>query len=480
LTPELDRAEGDSFDVAIVGAGPAGLAAAEVLRSYGLTIVVIDEQPRAGGQILRQPPETFRVPGWMTSPLYRLGKRLLEVPDQSDSAWLFSTTVLGLAHEQPDRFRLWVQNERGCGSITAEAVLVASGCYERPMVFPGWTLPGVMGAGAIQAFVKSQQFVPGERFVFAGSHPLQLVVADQLLTAGAEVAAVVFTQPAAAAMGMARHLRAAVQGALQLGETARMLRRLRRASVPLRFGSSIVSADGSREVEGATIAPVDRAGWPDRARSETIPCNRVGICYGFAASSELARQAGAQAFYRPHDGGWLIRHDRWFESTTPRLFVAGEVTGLAGADASLYKGRIAGIGMARALSRIGDRDAARHVRPAVRALRRHERFAAALNRLSRPPEGLARALMTDDTCICRCESVSYGDLRRVLSEHGHIRTANAAKLATRAGMGMCQGRLCAHNVTQLVSESRQLAAADVGAFQVQFPVKPLNVSLLGD
>ncbi len=481
MTPELGLAGDDSFDVAVIGAGPAGLAATEILRRYGLTSIVIDEQPRAGGQILRQPPETFRVAGWMTSPLYRLSKRLLrDVADRPDSPWLFSTTVLGLVREQKGSFQLWLQNERGCGSITADAVLVASGCYERPLAFPGWTLPGVMGAGAIQAFVKSQQFVPGDRFLFAGSHPLQLVVADQLLAAGADVAAVVFSQSPAAVMAMAGQPLAAVQGALQLGETARMLRRLRRAAVPLHFGSSVVSAHGCGEVTGATIAPVDGAGRPDRDRSETIPCNRVGVCYGFAASSELARQAGAEAFYRPHDGGWLIRRDRWFESTVPRLFVAGEVTGLAGADASLYKGRIAGVGLARALSRIGDREAARLARPARRALRRHERFATALNRLSRPPEGLADAVMTDETCICRCESVSCGALRRVLSEHDHIRTANAAKLATRAGMGMCQGRLCAHNVMQLVSDARRIAATDVGAFQIQFPVKPLNVSLLSD
>jgi D-hydroxyproline dehydrogenase subunit alpha len=475
------RADDSSFEVAIVGAGPAGLAAADILCGRGVKTVVIDEQPRAGGQILRQPPEKFRVASWMTSPLYRKTKQLLHrTAARSGSACLFSTSVLGVVREQNGSFRLWIQNERGCDSVMVKALLLASGCYERPMAFPGWTLPGVMGAGAIQAFLKSQQFVPGDRFLFAGSHPLQLVVADQLLAAGADVAAVLFTQPPAAAMAMIRHPLALVQGALQLSETARILRRLRRASIPIRFGASIVSAEGRNEVEGATVAPVDRAGRLDRARSETVVCNRIGMCYGFAASSELARQAGADAFYRPHDGGWLVRHDRWFESTVPRLFVAGEVTGLAGADASLYKGQLAGIGLARTLSKMGDREATRQARPARWALRRYQGFAVTLNRLSRPPANLATALMTDETCVCRCESISYGDLHRVLSEHNHIRTANAAKLATRAGMGMCQGRLCGHNVMQLVSEARRTPVSDVGGFQVQFPVKPLNISLLGD
>lgn len=482
MSPEpANPAMHNSFEAVVVGAGPAGLAAVEVLGSRGVKTVVIDEQPRPGGQILRQPPEKFRVASWMTSPLYRKTRQLLHrAVLKPGSAWLFSTSVLGLAREPDGRFRLWVQNERGCSAVTADAVLVASGCYERPMAFPGWTLPGVMGAGAIQAFVKSQQFVPGDRFVFAGSHPLQLVVADQLLAAGAEVAGVFFTQPLSAAMAMMRHPRILVQGRLQLSETAAILRRLRRASIPVRFGTSIVRVDGTDEVEAATMAPVDRGGNLDRGRSETVMCNRIGICYGFAASSELARQAGAEAFYRAHDGGWLIRHDRWFESTVPRLFVAGEVTGLAGADASLYKGRLAGIGLARTLEKVGDLDASRQARPARRALRRYEQFATRLNRMSRPPEGLASALMTEETCICRCESVSYGDLRRVLAGHDHIRSANAVKLATRAGMGMCQGRLCGHNVMQLVSEARKTPVADVGSFQVQFPVKPLNMSLLGD
>src|SRR5690606_26666931 len=114
-----EQAGHSSFEVAIVGAGPAGLAAAEALSGHGIKAVVIDEQPRAGGQILRQPPEKFRVAGWMTAPLYRKTKQLLDrtVPEPG-AAWLFSTTVLGIVREQNGRFRLWIQNTGGCGSIT--------------------------------------------------------------------------------------------------------------------------------------------------------------------------------------------------------------------------------------------------------------------------------------------------------------------------------------------------------------------------
>src|SRR5688572_7172406 len=255
-----------SCDVAIVGAGPSGLAAAALLREHGVGVTIIDEQPRAGGQILRQPPRGFAVERWLPAKLYdRVKLALQAVNERPDIDWRLQSTVLGSASQSPYRIRnkqsaahdLWIQGLSGCYLLRANAVLLAPGCYERPLAFPGWTLPGVMGAGAIQGFVKSQQFVPGNRFVLAGSHPLQLVVADQLLTAGAHVAAVVFTQRRQHAWRMLRHPFVALRHHRQLLETSHILRRLRRAGVPVIFGHTIVRAEGADAVERATIAAIN-------------------------------------------------------------------------------------------------------------------------------------------------------------------------------------------------------------------------------
>lgn len=475
------------FHAAIVGAGPAGLAAASVLRGHGLDIVLIDEQPRAGGQILRQPPASFSVRNWLTAKLYEPVKSLLGSMDEhAGVSWRLGTTVLGIASTSPWRgalgaapgHEIWLQRGGACESLTCDTVLVAAGCYERPLPFPGWTLPGVMGAGAIQAFVKSQQLIPGERFLFAGHHPLQLVVADQLLAAGGTVAGVVFTQPKRDSLRVLRNPIVMAHHRRQLTETARILLRLRQRGVPVLFRSSIVRAVGEHRVEGAEIARLGPGGQVGHQDTQRIDCDRIGTCHGFLVSSELARQAGASVQWREHAGGWTVEHDRWFESSVPNVFVAGEITGMAGADAAMEKGRVAGVGMLRALDRIDPGAAERLASPARRRLTRHDAFAATLNRLSAPPPDLFEETVTPETLLCRCESIPFGDVSRGLDENPHITTADAAKLLTRAGMGVCQGRFCGHHVARVLVRERGRRMQEVGPLEARIPVKPVTLRAL--
>jgi NADPH-dependent 2,4-dienoyl-CoA reductase/sulfur reductase-like enzyme len=477
----------DACEVAIVGAGPSGLAAAAVLREHGVGVAIIDEQARAGGQILRQPPRGFSVDHWLPAKLYdRVKQTLQAVNERQDIDWRLQSTVLGVMRHSTYRVRdqrtaaheLWIQGPSGCYLLRAQAVLVASGCYERPLAFQGWTLPGVMGAGAIQGFVKSQQFVPGNRFVLAGSHPLQLVVADQLLNAGADVAAVVFTQHVQRSFAMLRHPLIAARHSRQLLETANILRHLKRRHVPVMFGGTILRAEGQDAVERVTLASLQADGTIDRHRTQVLECDRVGICHGFLASSELVRQAGASVHWREHAGGWLADHDDWFQSSIEKLFVAGEITGVAGADAALEKGRVAAVGILRALGRADDVDARRLAASARRRLAWSERFAGILHELARPPQGLARQVMSDESILCRCESITRGEFQSRLIEHPHIATADAAKLLTRVGMGLCQGRMCGDNAARLLAEIRGVTVADVGPLQAQAPVKPVPLDML--
>lgn len=472
-------------EVAIIGAGPSGLAAAAVLREHGVGVTIIDEQPRAGGQILRQPPKNFAVAHWLPAKLYdRVKSALHAVNERADIDWRFQSTALGIMRPSPYRAQrgsshdLWVQGPEGCYLLRAKAVLLAPGCYERPLAFPGWTLSGVMGAGAIQGFVKSQQLVPGNRFVLAGSHPLQLVVADQLLSAGAQVAAVVFTQQIQQAWSMLRHPAVAIRHTRQLLETAKILNKLRRARVPVIFGKTLVRADGNNRVEQATIATLRADGIIDRHRTQVFECDRIGICHGFLASSELARQAGAEMHWKEHAGGWLAKHDDWFESSLGNLFVAGEITSVEGADAALEKGRIAAAGILRSLSRIDDNAASRLAMSARKRLSHLQSFAAVLQDLARPPTDLALQTMTDDTVVCRCESIRCGDLQRQLTDNKHVMSTDAAKLLTRVGMGLCQGRMCGDNVAKIVAAARGVPSSAVGSFQAQAPVKPVPLATL--
>ncbi len=484
-------------DVAIIGAGPSGLAAAALLREHGVGVTIIDEQPRAGGQILRQPPNTFSVERWLTGKLYdRVKAALVAANERQDIDWRFQSTVLGIMRPSPYRTQragvprseqgqrgveaheLWIHGPDGAYLLRTKAVLLASGCYERPLVFPGWTLPGVMGAGAIQGFVKSQQFVPGHRFLLAGSHPLQLVVADQLLSAGAQVAAVVFTQRKEQARLILRHPLVALRHRRQLLETSRILSRLRRARVPVLFGKTIVRADGTDAVERATIAAIDANGTLDAQKTDVFECDRVGICHGFLASSELARQAGADMHWKDDAGGWLVRHDGWFESSVRNLFVAGEITSVDGADAALEKGRLAAVGILRSLGRLDDDQAHRVAERARKRLSHLQGFASLLQELAQPPATLALQTMSDDTILCRCESIKRGELQRALSENKHVLSADAAKLLTRVGMGLCQGRMCGDNAARVIAATRGVQFHEIAPFQARAPVKPVPLAAL--
>ena len=473
--------------IAIVGAGPAGLAAAAIMREFGLELVVIDEQSRIGGQFLRQPPRTFSVEHWLSNKLYDRAKSVLHVmEDREGIDWRLGSTVLGImrhstygaADPSGAGHEVWLQAPSGCEVLPASAVLIASGCYERPLGFPGWTLPGVMGAGAIQTFVKSQQFVPGNRFVLAGSHPLQLVVADQLVAAGAKVAAVIFTQRPQQAAALFRQPLTMMMQHRPLVETGRILWRLKRAGVPVMFGRTIVGATGADRIDLATIAKLRSDGSIDHDDTQSIECDCLGVCHGFLASSELARQAGSAVRWRDDDGGWIVDHDEWFQTSVANLFVAGEVTGVAGAESAMEKGHLAGVGVLRAMGRVDDKTAQRLARPARRRLGRLDRFARTLSLLARPPRRLADETMTENTILCRCESISRGEFERQIVENPYIVSSDAAKLLTRVGMGMCQGRLCGDRVAQLVASLRGMAVRDVGPFHAQVPVKPVLLDAL--
>jgi len=479
----------EQADVAIVGAGPAGLAAAALLAGHGAEVVVIDERPRAGGQIYRQPPATFRGEGLPPGRSYAAGRELLAAAaGASGLRWKLGTLAWALfeprdAGPTPGRGEAtWVvalaDEEAGIGRLAVRHVLVAAGAYDLPVAFPGWTLPGVMSAGGVQAFVKSEKLLPGGCFVLAGAHPLLLVVADQLLRAGAELAAVVFAQPrprlrdgASVALG----LRGRVAPVLGL---AGPLARLRKHGVPLLSSHLIAAAEGASALEAVRIAPVDGAWRPTAGPERRFSCDTLAVGYGFVPSTELARQAGANHRWKPREGGWVTDHDDWMRSSLAGISVAGETAGIAGAEQAAEEGRLAAIGILRELGALDGEQAARAAAPVRRALARRRALSGLVARRFEPAYAALAALADEETVVCRCEEVTAGALRAALATHPHLGSADAVKLVTRAGMGPCQGRFCMLTVASLIAAASGRELAEVGPFHASAPVKPLPVSQL--
>lgn len=449
----------DAFDLIIIGGGPAGQAGAIALDGLGLSIAVVDEQPRPGGQILRQPPAGFAVGNWLPGRAYDgLKAQLARFLALDGVRWAGGHAVLGIARTD-DGFAVQASGPDGLRRLTAARILIATGCQDLAVPLPGWTLPGVYAAGGIQAFVKSQQLVPGDRIVLAGTHPLQLLIAAQIAAAGGTVAAVLFAQPMGA---MVRTMLA--RGRVAAGHAGTMLAAasafatLRRAGVPVRFGVGVDAVLGDDRVAAV------------RTSGGEIACDTVGLCYGFVPQSALPRMAGARVRAAGRAGGWAAVADGWMQSSVAGLFVAGETTGVAGAPAAMAAGEIAGIGIARSLGLI---DASAADRRAGPARRRHAgllAFADLLNRVA-DPTGYFPAT-APDTLACRCEDVDFATIDAAAAGTGG--SANAIKLATRCGMGACQGRNCEPTLL------RRLGRAGDGGFTQRFPVRPVAIGDLAE
>jgi thioredoxin reductase len=466
-------------DVAIVGGGPAGQGAAEQLVAAGLTVAVVDEQARPGGQILRQPPKTFSVRHWLPGRAYTGVKaQLARFEALPGIRWVGRTSVVGLFRGQGEyEYAMLLSGPEGGSRIQARFVLIAAGCYDLPAALPGWTLPGVMSAGGIQAFIKSQLLMPGERFVLTGTHPLQLVLADQILKGGGAVAAVLFAQPLLNAVApLLRKPFTTLRHASTLIAAALCCLRLCRAGVPIRFGRTVRQVLGDRRVDGVILAPTLPG---STVQPAMMACDRVTLCFGFLPQSDLPRLAGADMTRNPSTGGWAATHNEWMRSSVPGLFVAGETTGVEGAEVALREGRLAGLGIALAAGRIALDAAEAKAGPTRAQLKPMKRFAAMLDELS-SPASILPYLADKDTLICRCEDVTRADIEGALSGPMPPCSANALKLVTRAGMGLCQGRSCEHAILRIVAARMGSHNAPLPGFTPRFPIRPVSISSLTD
>jgi len=458
-------------DIAIVGSGPAGLAAAIEAATSGARVVLLDEHLRLGGQFFKQVPSCFTIedPSRLGKE-YSVGQEFIRlVSSDKVDLWLDSL-VWGVAGDRT----LAIRRGSDCLQLKAEKVIVATGAYDRPVPFPGWTLPGVITAGAAQTLVKNQWMVPSGRVLLVGSGPFQLPVAHQLLQGGAKIAAVVES------LSFSGLLRTSL-GAL--GRPDRGLEGLgywleiRRSGAQFLFGHTIIEAIGEREVRAAVIAAVDDAGRVKPGSERTMEVDTICTAFGFLPSTQVTSLLGCADRFDEEAGGFLPTHDEYQETSVAGVFVAGETSGIGGSDVALAEGRLAAVAAAWQFGRLSQSDVDSKlaaIRPKLQAARR---FAAYLQRTFGPkPAAFER--IPDDTVVCRCEEVTAGDVRRAVLDGAD--SLKAVKIRTRAGMGPCQGRICSSTVATLASLVSGKPVEAFGAPSVRPPVKPVRLGALAD
>lgn len=450
-------------DVLVLGAGPAGMAAAIEAAACGLSVTLLDEQEAAGGQVYRAPPAAFGP--------------LPATPDTVRGATLRQALAESIARHLPQRrawfvepgFRLYVVGPAGPELHEAPQLILATGAHERIVPAPGWTLPGVVGLAAATVMLKAEGVLPGQRTVVAGVGPLLAAVAVGILKAGGEVAAVIdLARPG----DWLRRLPALASRPDLLARGAGWRARLAAARVPVLHGHSVVALYGAEEVEAVEVAPVDPITWrPLEGARRRIEADACALGHGLVPDTSITRLLQLHHVFRPEQGGWVAETDTDLRASLPGLYIAGDGAGIGGAAAAEERGRIAALAAARDAGRLHNADQA----TAIRAARqRAERFGAAIATLMQARPG-PYAAIPPETVVCRCEDITREAIESALD--AGARDVNQAKAWTRCGMGPCQGRMCGETLAELVA-LRHGDRAAAGQLTGRAPLRPVPYDLL--
>jgi hydrogen cyanide synthase HcnB len=447
--------------ILIVGAGPAGTRAAELLAARGLKITVVDEAPASGGQIYRRQPPGFRRPA------------KLRYGFEAAKAEAVHATFDGLKEKidyRPDTAVWSVEDNtaftfgpEGVDRIPFSALLLCTGGVDRVVPIPGWTLPGAYTLGGSQIALKAQGCAIGKRTAFRGSGPLLYLVAYQYAHAGAEVAAVLDTARMSDALPV-------IPGLLAGGKT--FLKGLwyqnwiRFTGHHLKRGVRPIAIEGDTRVRGLSY----RTAFGGERR---VDCDAVAFGWGVKPECQLAELAGCEMRFDAMARQWLPASDAEGRSSVAGVYLAGDGAGVMGADAAEYRGELAALAL---LADRGDKTDTRRRDVLKTRLRRLQRFRVALERALPFPAGLAASL-PDDTMVCRCEGVTAGDIRQ--SQSLDPEEINRAKAFTRVGMGRCQGRMCGIAAAEILAHAKGVPLAEVGRLRGQAPVKPLHMGISG-
>ncbi len=449
--------------ILIVGAGPAGLRAAELLVAAGCAPILVDEAPRIGGQIYRQPP---RVPGFSRSAKDLYGASAERAKDlfvafdriRHKIDYRPSSLVYDLIDD-----RAVIASDGRSSEIVFDRLILATGAMDRIVPAPGWTLPGVYSLGGAQIALKHQGCTIGSKVAFVGAGPLLLLTAYQYARAGVTPAAIILPSKGSAFLAAGLSLLASPAAAAR---GLRWLFGLRRRGVKLLFDHRLERVLGDSQVTGIAVK--------GNGKVREIACDAVALGYGLQSETQLADLAGAKFAFDAAQRQWLPQVDGFGRVVgRDNLYVAGDGNGILGADAAEARGRLAAFA---ALSDLRLEPVGYQPGPDMVAVARWAKLQATLRRAFALPPDLFTAI-PDHTLLCRCEGVRVGDYRGIAGLMG-ARELNRAKAYSRVGMGRCQGRLCGHAAAEILAGTLGVSRDSVGRLRSQPPVKPVTVATI--
>ncbi|MFZ0450204.1 MAG: NAD(P)/FAD-dependent oxidoreductase [Desulfatiglandaceae bacterium] len=462
-----------AFDLAIIGAGPAGISAAIEAAALGASVALIEENPVPGGKVFGHMNDHLKdaMPDRFEK---RIGSQLLQRLDSvMDRVSVFLESEVWTVWDQ------WIVaiHQKGTSgdqvrSIRAGKLIISIGAFERIVPFQGWTLPGIFSVGGLNSLTK-RGIVPGEKILITGSGPLQLVLAHHLINAGAGIIGMVNAASPQDIAARGLQLLSNMNGSV-LASGVNHLFAIKRQRIPTYFSHAISMADGSHQVERVVIVRVDRTGRPIKGTEREIVTDCVAYGYGLIPSCEVTRLCGCNHIFDDQLGYWKVQLSEKMETSKAGVFVAGDCRLVKGYSAAIEEGKIAAVEACVQLGYTNRKTADSMLRASRRRLRRFKRFARAMECISRPGPGLLD-IISDDTVICRCEEVTMKDIRSAVAEGAG--DVNDIKRRTRLGMGHCQGRFCGQVINELIWKMTGIPQKRE-IFTARIPVKPVPFGVL--
>jgi thioredoxin reductase/bacterioferritin-associated ferredoxin len=450
-----------AYDLAVIGAGPAGLAAATLAARQGVSTVLLDEQPAPGGQIYRSVTETPVRDPKVLGPDYWHGAGLVKPFQESGADYLPGTTVWSVSRT----LEIGLSRDGAARILSAKHIILATGALERPFAIPGWTLPGVMGAGAAQVLLKSSGLVATGNVVLAGTGPLLWLLAWQYLRAGAEITAILDTTPRPNWRQAMPHMTGFVRSGY-IGKGLNLLLDVRR-KVKVIGNVTALRAEGDGQVRSVVYRQGNGA--EQRLPAETLLLHQCVI-----PNINLANAIGCAQSWDETQRCWTPQTDAWGATTVEGVSLAGDGAGIGGALSAEHQGRLTALDALHRLGRIDRQQRDRDAVPHREALEKAKQGRVFLDTLYKPAQDFR--VPPDDTIVCRCEEVTAAQVRDAVKLG--CSGPNQAKSFLRCGMGPCQGRLCGPTVTEVIADARGVSPAEVGYYRLRPPVKPITLAEL--
>lgn len=449
-------------DIAIIGAGPAGMAAAVAAAATGARVALLDEQDACGGQIYwaiqRATPERLRILG----PDYAAGRALADRFAASGAQHITGAAVWQVTREHAVHYL----RNGSVASLQARQVILCTGAMERPFPIPGWTLPGVLTAGAAQILLKSANVVPAKPVVLAGCGPLLYLLGWQYVRAGVPIRAIVDTTDGTDHQRALAHLGGALAGWRYLKKGLALMRALKRGGVPFYKGATALSVEGTDAVRALRFT--------SRGQAQRIETRAVLLHQGVVPNTQFSWALRAAHRWDDTQLCWQPVVDEWGMLDVPGILVAGDGRGIGGAVAAALQGELAGLAAAHNVGKLDGAQRDRMAAPLRTALRSHLGIRPFLDALYRPKP--ANRVPADDVVVCRCEEVTAGDIRGFVALG--CSGPNQAKSFGRCGMGPCQGRQCGLTVTEIIADARGVPPQEVGYYRIRPPIKPVTLGEL--